>query len=307
MYCITGGCGFIGSHIAEELVKKGKKIRIIDDLSTGSIENIKAIRNDVEFIQGDIRDSALLEKTCKGVDTVFHQAALVSVGRSIEEPGLNHEINITGTANVLEACRKNGVKKLVMASSAAVYGNDPHLPKKETMNPSPISPYGLAKWQNEQTGAIYASLYGMSITCLRYFNVYGPRQDPRSPYSGVLSIFSKAFSQENVAITVFGDGLQTRDFIYVKDVVSANIVASTITEPFTVFNVGTGKSVALLDVIDIMQDITVKDVNCDFKPERSGDIRFSSASVAKIKKHGFSPRYMLDQGLQEYFKSLTTV
>ncbi len=304
MYCITGGCGFIGSHIAQALVQKGEKVRIIDNLSSGNLDNIEEFKAKVEFIEGDIREADVMRDVSKGVDYIIHQAALVSVGKSVEQPLLNHEINVTGTINVLEAARANNVKKVVMASSAAVYGNEPELPKRETQTPVPVSPYGLAKYMDEQYAALYTSLYGVPTACLRYFNVFGPRQDPRSPYSGVLSIFSNAFSQDKVHLTLFGDGLQTRDFVYVKDVVQANLLACTITTPHAVFNVGTGVESSLLDVIDVLQDITAKEVECDFKEPRKGDIKQSVADISLLSSQGYIPKYSLEEGLHEYWKLL---
>ncbi|HHH84650.1 MAG TPA: SDR family NAD(P)-dependent oxidoreductase, partial [Firmicutes bacterium] len=200
VYLVTGGCGFIGSHIAEALVQKGEKVKILDNLTTGCEENIASFRQEVDLIVGDIRDEGLVNRVTEGVKGVFHEAALVSVGLSVESPRLNHDINVQGTFNVLEAARRNGIRRVVCASSAAVYGDDPRLPKKENYEPVPASPYGASKAMNEMYGSLYTRLYGVETVSLRYFNVYGERQDPASPYSGVLSLFKKAFEEEEPSI-----------------------------------------------------------------------------------------------------------
>lgn len=280
-YMVTGGCGFIGSHIAEALVKDGHAVVVFDNLSSGHESNLAAFRDRVDFIRGDIRDPAALTAAMAGVDGVFHEAALVSVFDSVERPMDNHEINITGTLNVLSAARTCGVKRVLIAASAAAYGNNPDLPKKETMRPEPESPYGLAKVAGEYYLRVFASLYGVETVSLRYFNVYGPRQDPGSMYSGVISRFADAVSAGRNP-TVFGDGKQTRDFVFVRDVARANLLAMTSKRlgQGEVVNIGTGRSVSLLDLLDALQDLTGRTFDIAFNPERPGDIRHSLADIA---------------------------
>jgi len=305
MYLVTGGCGFIGSHIATRLVKEGKKVKILDNLSTGKVENIQHIKNEVEFIEGDIRNYELLEKKLQNVNYIFHQAALVSVVKSIKNPILCNEINTCGTLNLLEAAKNNQVKKVIMASSAAIYGDEPTLPKKEQMLREPLSPYAASKITLEDYGKIYDNIFDLKTVSLRYFNVYGPRQDPSSPYSGVLSIFSNAFAKKNPEIIIYGDGKQTRDFIYVKDIVKANMIAlKNDSMNGKVYNVACGKQNSLMDVIEVLENITNKKASIQFKKRREGDIKYSYADINKIKKEGFSPEYSLKQGLTEYFKKL---
>ncbi len=223
-YLVTGGSGFIGSHIVEALVADGHDVVVLDNLSSGHIENLDRVMDRIIFIEGDIRDPAACLAAAKGCDGVFHEAALVSVADSVERPRDNHEINITGTLNVLEAARACGVKRILFASSAAIYGNNPELPKTESMLPEPMSPYAVAKITGEYYLRTYAELYGLECVALRYFNVYGPRQDPSSPYSGVISIFAQRVGR-GASVTFYGDGLQTRDFVNVADVVQANLLA----------------------------------------------------------------------------------
>ena len=307
VYLVTGGCGFIGSHIAEALALRGERVRILDDLSTGHEENIVSFRNKTELVIGDIRDEALLDRVMEGITGVFHEAALVSVVRSVESPRLNHDINVRGTFNILEAARRKGVRRVVCASSAAVYGDDPRLPKKEEFEPAPSSPYGASKAMNEIYGSLYTRLYGVETVSLRYFNVYGERQDPTSPYSGVLSLFKKAFEEEVPSLTIFGDGLQTRDFIYVKDVAAANLLAMESKScPGGVFNVGTGKSVTLRRVIGIMEELTGKKSRIDYQERRPGDIRYSEADISALVKFGFRPRYDIEEGLRRYLQGGVT-
>lgn len=302
-YAITGGCGFIGSHIADCLLAAhpGCRIRIIDNLSSGHLGNIEHIRDSVEFEEADIRDADRMKALLRGVDRVYHEAALVSVFDSIDRPRDNHEINITGFLNVLEACRANGVKRVVTASSAAVYGNDPELPKKETMKPAPESPYGMAKITNEYYAHCYSSLFALSVVCLRYFNVYGPRQDPGSPYSGVISIFVDRLLS-GAPITIFGDGEQTRDFVFVKDVARANDLAmhGDTLRGGEVFNVATNHKTSLLMLLDTMKRITKSDTEPSFKDARAGDIKHSLADVSSIgERLGYAPEYTLEQGLEQ--------
>jgi UDP-glucose 4-epimerase len=300
-YLVTGGCGFIGSHIAESLVEQEHKVIIYDNLSSGYERNIAGFRDKIAFIEADIRDALALTDAMQGVDYVFHEAAMVSVFDSVERPVENHDINITGTLNVLVAARECGVKRVVVASSAAVYGDDPALPKNEEMIPCPESPYALAKIVNEHYTRVFANLYGLETVVLRYFNVYGPRQDPGSMYSGVIAKFSDDVLDGRNP-TVFGDGLQSRDFIFVRDVVEANSLAMNNRNlgKGEVFNIATGRRTSLLNLLDILKDLVGKDVNPRFKDARRGDVRHSVADITWAQRElGFTPRYDLREGLGE--------
>jgi len=301
MYLITGGCGFIGSHIAEALKEQKHTVIIYDNLSSGYEHNIAGFRDKITFIKADIRDMKTLTTAMKGVDYVFHKAAMVSVFDSVERPIENHDINITGTLNVLNAAKESGVKRVVAASSASVYGNDPVLPKTEDMIPSPKSPYALAKIAMEYYMRIFAELYGLETVVFRYFNVYGSRQDPGSIYSGVISRFIDDILTDRKP-TVFGDGLQTRDFIFIQDVVEANFLAMSnqTMGKGEVFNIATGYRTSLLDLIDIIKDLSGKDVKSRFKDVRRGDIRHSVADISRARHElGFTPRYDVKRGLME--------
>ena len=300
-YLVTGGCGFIGSHIAESLVEQEHIVIIYDNLSSGYERNIAGFRDKIAFIEADIRDVRALTDAMQGVDYVFHEAAMVSVFDSVERPIENHDINITGTLNVLVAARECGVKRVVAASSAAVYGDDPALPKTEEMIPCPESPYALAKIVNEHYTRVFANLYGLETVVLRYFNVYGPRQDPGSMYSGVIAKFSDDILAGRNP-TVFGDGLQSRDFIFVRDVVEANFLAmhNPNLGKGEVFNIATGRRSSLLNLLDILKDLVGKDVNPRFKDARRGDVRHSVADITRAQRElGFTPRYDLREGLGE--------
>ncbi|MGB5158363.1 SDR family oxidoreductase [Desulfobacterium sp. N47] len=299
-YLVIGGCGFIGSHIAEKLVRDGKSVRIFDNLSSGYEENISSFRNKVEFIKSDIRDISAINAAMAGIDYVFHEAALVSVFDSVKRPKDNHDINITGTINVLLAAREAGVKRLVFAASAAAYGNNPLLPKKEDMKPEPESPYGLAKVTSEQYLALFSKLYGLETVNLRYFNVYGPRQDPGSMYSGVISRFVEAVLKGE-SPTVYGDGSQTRDFVFVEDIVQANLLAMHTPGIGCgeIFNIGSGKQTSLLDLLEILKDITGSDFEIKFAESRQGDIKHSVADITlAVQKLSYSPKYDVQTGLK---------
>lgn len=279
---ITGGAGFIGSHSAEALLERGAQVVIYDNLSTGRLENLQALSGRLRFVHGDLRDAARLESALAGCDAVLHLAAVVSVPESIAHPLLAHEINATGTLNVLEAARKLGVRRVVLASSAAVYGANAALPLQESASPQPLSPYAAQKWLGESYAKNYASLHGLATVALRYFNVYGPRQDPASPYSGVLSRFIAA-TLAGQAVTIFGDGRQTRDFVYVADVARANALAVLGgAEPGAVLNVGTGRAVDLLAAIAAIAPEGAPAPR--FGPPREGDIRHSLADVALCER-----------------------
>lgn len=299
-YLITGGCGFIGSHIAEELIKDGDEVRVYDNLSSGYKHNIDPFGDKVEFIEADVRDPERLVEAAKGVDGIFHEAALVSVFESVEKPEANHEINITGTMNVLLAARENKVKRVLVASSAAIYGNDPALPKKEDMLPVPESPYALAKICDEYYLTVFHKLYGIETVSLRYFNVYGPRQDPSSMYSGVISKFNDVLAKGDQPM-IFGDGLQSRDFVFVKDVARANLLAmrSEMVGKGEVFNIATGRRVDLLELLSALGEVYGVRPEPVFKEERKGDVKHSLADVSKAKEVlGYEPKFTLVEGLR---------
>lgn len=294
-YIVTGGAGFIGSHIAEVLSGE-HEIVVIDDLSSGHCENLKGI--DCAFVEGSITDLPLLQETFAGADGVFHQAAIASVPRSVEDPLATHAVNLTGTLNVLIAARDRGVRKVVMASSAAVYGENPELPKKEEMAPDLLSPYAAQKLSDEHYAAVFSRLYGLSTVCLRYFNVFGPRQDPTSPYSGVISIFASRILNGE-PITIHGDGGQTRDFVYVRDVVQANLRAMA-SDAEGVFNIARGEQTDLNTLARSMMQAAGQEVAIRYGPPRGGDIRHSLAEISRAREVlGWEPAYTIQEGLTE--------
>jgi nucleoside-diphosphate-sugar epimerase len=328
---VTGGAGFIGSHIVDALLANGvAKVRVLDSLDEGShgklTDEQKSMPKNLveanatgklEFMKGDIRDLETCKQACKDMNVVFHEAAMVSVPKSMDEPIKNHETNITGTLNMLIAAAGAGVSRFVYASSAATYGSEPTLPKKETMQREYPSPYALSKGVDEDYANLWASKneLGKGMTCigLRYFNVYGPRQNPSSTYSGVISIFADKLIEKE-KITIYGDGQQTRDFVFVKDVVHANLLAGSHPLPVTesretqsrVFNVGTGKSVTLLELLETMKSIWGrKKPNVVHKNVREGNIRDSQSNISAISTElGYAPQYTLAEGLQALFDSL---
>ena len=295
---ITGGAGFIGSNLAHELATDNAII-IIDDLSAGRAENIVELTDEenVTFIQGSILDLHLLEDAFKGVDFVFHEAAIPSVPRSIEDPLSTNEVNITGTLNVLIAARDNKVKKVVFGSSSSVYGDTPTLPKKEDMTPNPQSPYALTKLVGEYYCRVFHQIYGLPTICLRYFNIYGPRQDPNSQYAAVIPRFISRVWQDKSPI-IYGDGEQTRDFTFIQDAIQANIVAAE-TDATGVFNVGTGGNTTINRLAEAIIRITGRDLQPIYQEPRAGDIRNSLADVSRARAIGYESKYSLEDGLQE--------
>lgn len=293
-YLITGGAGFIGSHIAEYLSKKGNEVTILDSLRTGFENNLKGLN--VNFVKGDIRDTELLYKLAKGTDSIFHLAALVSVPESLLKVKECIDINASGTINVLEAAKQNENCKVILSTSAANYGDNPVLPKVETMVPEPMTPYSITKLDGEFYLKMYSDQFNVETTSLRYFNVFGPRQDPKSAYAAAVPIFINNALQ-NKPITIYGDGLQTRDFIYVKDVVRANVMASE--KGNGTFNVALGNSTSILELAQRIIKLTSSKSEIKFLEERAGDIKHSRADVTKFKELGFTPKYSLDKGLEE--------
>jgi len=301
-YLITGGAGFIGSHIAQELSRReDARLLVLDDLSSGKLANLEGFKGRVEFHKKDIRDYEGILGLFAGVDYVFHEAALVSVAASVERPEENHSVNVTGTFNVLRAARAQGVRRVVLASSAAVYGDEPSLPKREDMTPRPESPYGLAKVAAEHYARLYSRLYGMPVIALRYFNVYGPRQDASSPYSGVVSIFvEKALAR--AVPTVFGDGRQSRDFVFVSDVVRANLLAmhERSLRGGEIFNVATGRPTDLEALLRAVGELEGERISPRYAPARAGDIQRSLADISKAREVlGYEPKVSLEGGLRE--------
>ncbi|MCS7201510.1 MAG: SDR family oxidoreductase [Dictyoglomus sp.] len=299
-FLVTGGAGFIGSHIVEELVKEGGKVIVLDNLSTGKEENLNFIRNKIIFIKGDIRDLELLLSITKNVDYIFHEAALTSVVESIENPEKCNEVNITGTLRVFIAGLKNQVKRIIYASSSAVYGNDPITPKKEDMKLEPISPYAISKYVGELYMKFFYEIYKLEIVSLRYFNVYGPRQDPNSPYSAVIPKFITSLLKKEPP-TIYGDGEQTRDFIFVEDVVSANIQAIRGKGiEGKIFNISSGKRISIKELFLKLKELIKVDVEPIYAPERRGEVRDSMGDITLAKKHlSWTPKFSLDEGLKK--------
>ena len=300
---VTGGAGFIGSHLAEELASRGYYVVILDDLSTGRTENIEVLlqNKDVQFVQGSITNLPLLHKLFQGVESVFHQAAIPSVPRSIENPLLSHEVNVTGTLNVLLAARDNHIKKVIYASSSSVYGDTPTLPKREDMPPNPQSPYAVTKLAGEYYCRVFQEVYGLSSVCLRYFNVYGPRQDPNSQYAAVIPIFISRVSQGEPPV-IYGDGEQTRDFTFVRDAVEANILAAE-SEATGVFNTGRGEKISINQLAELIITLVGSNLKPVHSEPRPGNIRHSLADICRAQAFGYQPKWSLMAGLRETFSS----
>lgn len=302
-YLITGGAGFIGSHLCRALLAEGNRIVILDSLESGRFSNIKDILSDdnVDFFHDSILNESKVQSICKEVDGIFHLAALVSVQRSIDDPRLNHQVNIDGLFTILDAARISGVPKIIFASSAANYGNSYETPHKESFPANPLSPYAVGKYLSEVYSTVYHQLYGIQTVCLRFFNVYGPNQDPSSPYSGVISKFLDAVSHDNHMI-IFGDGEQTRDFVYVLDVVQA-LILSMEKEVQGVYNVGTGVSTSINRLAEIILEIAGKKIDIEYCDPREGEVRHSCADIIKISHEaGYEPKYSLKNGLTETYK-----
>ncbi len=300
---ITGGAGFIGSHLAETLAKEGYKVIIIDDLSTGKMENLESVRGEVNFIKGSILDIDLLVRTIKkqDVEHVFHQAAWTSVLKSIKDPLKTNEVNVTGTLNALKSSVDNGVEKVIAASSSSVYGDTPELPKKESMGCRPKSPYAVSKLSGEHYLKVFSEVYGIKTTGLRYFNVYGPKQDPYSPYAAVVPKFIN-LALENRDLPVEGDGNQTRDFTYVDDVVEGNILAMEKSAE-GIFNIAYGERTSINDLAEEIIRLTDSSSKIIHVDPRPGDVRDSLADISLAKeKLGYKPKYDLGRGLEKFVK-----
>ncbi len=299
-YLVTGGAGFIGSHIAETLAGRGEAVRVLDDLSTGKRENLAGFADRIDFLEGDIRDLDTCRRAVEGVETVFHQAALASVARSVEDPLLNNAINVTGTLNMLVAARDAGARSFVLASSSAVYGDDPAMPKVEGREGRPVSPYGASKLFDEKYAQAFHALYGLNTVALRYFNVFGPRQDPHSEYSAVIPLFvTKVLRGERP--TIYGDGEQSRDFIYVGDVVRANLAAaSSASAAGEAINVACGAGTTVNGLLAAINGVLGTRVEARYAAARPGDILHSTADIAKAARlMGFAPDRSFEAGLAE--------
>ena len=304
-YLVTGGAGFIGSHIAEYLVQEGHEVRIIDNLSSGRKENLSDFIDEIEFIEGSILDKALLEKAMNGVDIVFHQAARPSVPVSINDPLGTNETNITGTLMVFEVAHKAGVKRVVYASSSSVYGDSPTLPKVETMVTNPLSPYAAQKMMCEKYGKLYSDIFGLETVGLRYFNVFGPRQNPDSEYAAVIPKFIKKI-KAGEPVTIFGDGETSRDFTYIDNVVHGNICAGNAESVSgEVFNIALGDEISLNDLVKRIDAICDTETDITYEDFRAGDIKHSCADITKAKeKLKFEPKIPFDDGLQKTSETL---
>jgi len=297
-YLVTGGAGFIGSHLTHELLRRGHRVRVVDSFITGKRHNLDGLA-DVEIMQGDLADAGVAERAVKGVDYVLHQAAIPSVPRSVQDPVTSNRANITSTLNVLVAARDAGVKRVVYAGSSSAYGDTPTLPKREDMPTSPRSPYALQKLVGEQYCQLFTSLYGLETVTTRYFNVFGPRQDPGSPYSGVISLFSTALLNGRQPV-IYGDGEQTRDFTYVANVVDGVLRASEAAGVAgEMMNLATGGRISLNELLRTMNRILGTDIKAVYKEPRAGDVRDSQADITKVTKLlGFKPLVDLEEGLR---------
>lgn len=304
---VTGGAGFIGSNISETLLKKGYQVSVLDNFATGKKSNLRPYEKDIEIIEGDIRSYMLVEKAVKGIDVILHQAALPSVPRSIQDPITSNEVNTNGTLNILNAAKENNVKRVVFASSSSIYGDNPVLPKEENMMPNPLSPYAVSKLAAEKYCSVFSKIYGLETVALRYFNVFGPKQDPNSQYSAVIPKFIKSIlNNENPVI--FGDGEQSRDFTFIANVVEGNLLAAfSKCESGIVLNCACHGQVTLNQLVKSINKILGKSISPIYVDARAGDIKHSFASIEKIKNIlGFQPIVNFEEGLErtiEWFLS----
>jgi nucleoside-diphosphate-sugar epimerase len=297
-YLVTGGAGFIGSHLAEELVRRGQRVRVVDSLITGRRQNLAHVSG-ISFLEGDLSDLTVARAAVKDVDYVLHQAAIPSVPRSVEDPITSNRANIDATLSLLVAARDARVKRVVYAGSSSAYGNTPTLPKREDMPTNPLSPYALQKLVGEQYMQMFTALYGLETVTIRYFNVFGPRQDPSSPYSGVISVFARALL-ENRAPTIYGDGEQTRDFTYVANVVDGVLRAvKAAGASGSVINVATGTRISLNRLFEAMRQLTGSHVSVNYGPERHGDVKDSLADITRARTLlGYEPIVPFEEGLR---------
>jgi UDP-N-acetylglucosamine 4-epimerase len=298
-YLVTGGAGFIGSNIVDELLRRGETVRVLDNFATGREENLKDARDRILLIRGDVRDSAAVDRAVAGCDFVLHQAALASVPRSIADPVANNEVNAQGTLNVLVAAQKHGVRRVVYASSSSIYGDSEELPKVESMIPNPKSPYAVAKLAAEYYCRVFADLHGMTTVALRYFNVFGPRQDPNSQYSAVIPIFVKALV-EGRAPTIHGDGEQSRDFTYIANVVAANLLACQANvSGGKVYNIACGGRFTLNELYAALAARVGSGVEPVYGPARAGDVKHSMAAIDRIQRElGYEVSVSFEEGVE---------
>lgn len=300
---VTGGAGFIGSNIVKTLLEKDARVRVLDNFATGKKENIAPFKKNrnFELIEGDLRSYPTVRKAVKDVDYILHQGALPSVPRSVDDPITTNNVNILGTLNILEAAKEFGVKRVIYASSSSIYGDSKTLPKTEDMSPNPLSPYSLSKYVGERYCQIYYQIYGLETVCLRYFNVFGPNQDPTSQYSAAIPKFISLMKKDKSPI-IYGDGLQSRDFTYVENVVEANILACQADNNVAgeVFNIAFGKAFNLLQLVNIINKFLGKNIKPKFTKPRPGEIRHSLASIKKAKiQLGYKPKVDFVKGLQQ--------
>lgn len=300
-YLVTGGAGFIGSHIVKRLVEQGEKVRVLDNFLTGSKRNLEDVLDGIEMIEGDIRDSGMVRRAMSGIRYCLHQAALPSVPRSIEDPLTSHDINVNGTLTMLLAAREEGVERFVYASSSSVYGNLPVLPKSEDLPTRPLSPYAINKLAGELYVRSFYSLYGLQTVSLRYFNVFGPGQDPQSPYAAVVPLFISAM-EKDLPATIHGDGLQSRDFCYVDNVVSANLLACTAPAERAsgkAFNVACGERYSIIELFNRLNELMGKRIEPVHTPPRNGDVRDSLADISQARQAlGYEPLVGFAEGLR---------
>jgi len=307
-FLVTGGAGFIGSHITEALVGRGDRVRVLDNLSTGNLANLAPFRDRIELIEGDIVDAAMVDRAVEGVDCVFHEAALASVQWSIDRPLDSHAACCTGTVNVLDAARRQGVRRVVFAASAAAYGDQPLSCKRETDLVDPLSPYAAAKLASEHYCHAFSAAFKLDTVALRYFNVFGPRQDPASPYSAVIPLFITAMLSGRQP-AVFGDGRQSRDFVFVANVVQANLLAADAPGVAgRTFNVAEGRATDLLQLIEQLNRLLGTSIHPRHEPARVGDVRESLADITQARKYlGYEPAVHFDEGLRrsiDYYRSI---
>ena len=295
---VTGGAGFIGSHLCRRLVAEGHEVRVLDNLSSGKRGNLGEI--DVDLMIGDLRDPSTAEHAVEDAEVILHHAAIASVQYSVEQPLDEQDVNVVGTLRLLEAARKVGVRRIVFAASAAAYGTDPTIPKREEMTALPVSPYGLSKVAGEHYCRVWSHVYGLETVCLRYFNIFGPRQDPASPYSGVISTFARKMI-DGVAPTIHGDGEQSRDFNYVDNVVDANLAAMAAkTAAGEIYNIGTGRGVTVNELVATLNQVLGSDLQAEHGESRAGDVRTSVAAIDRARQAlGYEPRVAFEAGLQQ--------
>jgi UDP-glucose 4-epimerase len=296
---VTGGAGFIGSHIAATLAGRGARVRIVDDLSTGHLENVEEIGGDVEFVRASLTDDAALRRALAGVELVFHEAAIPSVPRSVEDPRATHEACVNATFKLLVAAKETSVRRVVYAASSSAYGDQPTLPKVETMSPEPLSPYAVAKLVGEYYCQVFTRAYGLETVALRYFNVFGPRQDPSSQYSGVISRFISALMRGERPV-IFGDGEQSRDFTYVANAVEANLRAAESARAVGhVINVANGQRITLNELLEVLKRLTGREAEAEYRPPRVGDVRHSLADITRARDLlDYEPQVGLEDGLR---------